>query len=128
MTVILQEGCLSVEVQQADIQEQQLCLIRPGITVTLLRDLKGSHMDTPYLTSFSPSGTQEYRMSNSAAGLLQDTNGALLSHTEGDGDVTFDLGIVCLWFPHQQCCCFPVERVCGVRVQEQLREECLEDI
>ena len=42
--------------------------------------------------------------------------------------VTFDLGIVCLWFPHQQRRCFTVERVCGVGVQEQLREERLEDV
>ena len=41
---------------------------------------------------------------------------------------TFDLGIVCLWFPHQQCRCFAIERVCGIWVQEQLREERLEDI
>ena len=41
---------------------------------------------------------------------------------------TFDLGIVCLWFPHQQGCCFAIEWVCGVGVQEQLRKECLEDI
>ena len=41
---------------------------------------------------------------------------------------TFDLGIICLWFPHQQCRCFTIEWVCRVGVQEQLREKRLEDV
>jgi len=42
--------------------------------------------------------------------------------------LTLDLLVVGLRFPHQQCRRLPVEGVCGVGVQQQLRQEGLEHV
>lgn len=42
--------------------------------------------------------------------------------------VTFDFGIISLWFSHQKRSRLPIERVCGVWISEQLRQEDLEDV
>ena len=42
--------------------------------------------------------------------------------------LTFDLGLICLWIPHQQRRGFSVQRVGGVRVAEELWEEDFEDV
>lgn len=41
---------------------------------------------------------------------------------------TFDLLVVSLWLAHEQRCRLPIERVCGVRVEQQLWQEHLKDV
>lgn len=42
--------------------------------------------------------------------------------------LTFDSRVVLGWLPHQQCCRLPIQGVCGVGVQQQLRQEHLKHV
>ena len=51
------------------------------------------------------------------------------THHQGSPQAfTFDLGIVGLGFAHEQCRRLAIERVCWVGIQQQLRQERLEDV
>ena len=43
-------------------------------------------------------------------------------------NLTFDLGIIALWFSHQQCSGFAVQGVCWVWISEELGKEDFKDV